>query len=86
MYEDNGGEEYEDIDMDSSGVPFISGIPGQGVGPIKPGAISPSRRPPMPLPGSAPSLQSESEYSYCYNVIIYIYLLQSDTCLLYFLI
>ena len=35
-------DEYEDIDLDSSGVPRI---PGMGVG-----AVSPSRRPRMPIP------------------------------------
>ena len=44
MYE--ATEEYEDIDMDSTGIPLI---PGMG-GPVK--MPSPSKRPPMPLPGS----------------------------------
>ena len=37
-------EEYEDIDLDSSGVPRMPGI---GVG-----VVSPSKRPRMPIPGA----------------------------------
>ena len=60
MYEDHPSEEYEQIDMDPSGVPLLVGSPAHGMTPAESVGVmmSPSRRPPMPLPGSAPSLQS----------------------------
>lgn len=53
MDEDNQNEEYEEIDLDSSGVPLLASSPAHGKALSESGPItSPSRRPPMPLPGS----------------------------------
>ena len=55
-------EDYEDIDLDPA---LTSGTPGQTVSSFKlaggPGVTSSLRRPPMPLPGSAPYPESKCE-------------------------
>lgn len=58
MDEDHPSEEYEEIDLDPSGMPLLPGSPAHGAAPIGvvSATVSPSRRPPMPLPGSAPPI------------------------------
>ena len=60
MDEDHPNEEYEEVDLDPSGMPLLAGSPSHGMPPVGVvGAmVSPSRRPPMPLPGSAPPIPS----------------------------
>lgn len=61
MEEDHPNEEYEEIDLDPSGNPLLPGSPAHGVAPVGMigASVSPSRRPPMPLPGSAPPILGE---------------------------
>ena len=61
MDEDHPSEEYEEIDLDPSGMPLLGGSPAHGAARPDPvgvvgATVSPSRRPPMPLPGSAPPI------------------------------
>lgn len=63
MNEDHPSEEYEEIELDPSGVPLLGGSPAHArsdpVGMVGAVAVSPSRRPPMPLPGSTPPIPGE---------------------------
>ena len=64
MYEDHPNEEYEEIDLDPSGMPLLAGSPVHGMPRPDPNgvvgaSVSPSRRPPMPLPGSTPLIPGE---------------------------